>query len=337
MFQSNTETTPLSSFILYSLKYETISRFSHPLGRSQFLNSGLEGFQTAEVLVRVKCDLTTFLNLTRQFHSRSASQASSTSSPSVVLKPNLSSFLHPSRATNSLSIDFSALSDLLRWLRLQDKTDHRQIALKGTSRKSGDMLRILGTTCLIRLDKTGSEPALEFDCFLPFISCTSRHSSILKKVLASPSEAHLPGSVSDGALPEDVVMYRLRDHYDASQGRFLSPWKMQRVAWNADVDINSDTGLDKGDGVLASKTSSTTQTSTPNLSSKLGEETNSDQDTTFSIEWTPCIPLPPSMWTSDATHMDVPVMGNISLFFPTVTFYGSSTLSELASILKSIS
>ena len=61
---------------------------------------------------------------------------------------------------------------------------------------------------------------------------------------------------------------------------------------------------------------------------------SSDSDTSFTVQWSRSVPLPSSTWTEDATFMGNYVMGNISVFFPAVIFFGPSTVSEIQDLLE---
>lgn len=119
------------SFIVNSLKYETLAKLSSPITRSGFVNSGLEGFETSELLVKTKCDLGSFISIVDFFRRRPASLVPH----AFRLNPSSNSFQHPSRATQLLSIDFESLKQLLLALDIRDPSDHVKAGRRATRKR----------------------------------------------------------------------------------------------------------------------------------------------------------------------------------------------------------
>ncbi len=117
-------------------------------------------------------------------------------------------------------------------------------------------------------------------------------------------------------LSDQVVFYRYRENYDPAQGRYISPWRSRSVIW--EYFKTSD---------------NSTQPRTSTSLSGPGSA-NADSESTFSVEWSRCSSLPNSVWTEDATFMGVEVLGEITAFFPSVTFFGPSTLTEIDALLQ---
>ncbi len=304
-----------ATLVLNTLKYECLHKFSHPLSRSRFNNSGLEGFQSSDVLVVVKSDMHTFIDIAQR-----QCLDDSRLSTSVRLKPDLCAFHSPSRATNSLSIDFISLSSMLRFMSIMDIADHRTFASRGSVGKQGGMLRLLGSSCLLTLRKseTRSTP-VDVDCFLPFTSCSDSQVRQLQEILESDSSDNHSNTTQKPTfpvLPDNLVLYRHRKNYDASQGRFISPWLARRVSW---THFSPESDTEKP----ASTPSSSTTTS----------NSTGDSDATFCAEWTRFTQFPKSAWTSDATYTGYYVMGQLTAFFPAVTFFGPSTVAEIETLM----
>lgn len=155
----------LIDFVLMNIKFDTLRKFSLPLPRSRFLNSGLEGFESSEIVMRSNCDLHTFVSIAAQIDQRHTE----TSPTYMHLNPIPRSFVNPSRATGSLSVDFSNCFQLFLAMEIWDSGDHRQAAVKTSTRKGRGMLRLLGSKCVIKLDPTTSgQPSTEVDCIFPF-------------------------------------------------------------------------------------------------------------------------------------------------------------------------
>lgn len=311
----------LPCFILNTIKYDVLLHFSSPLPRSRFQNSGLEGFQISETSVVVKCDLNSFLQITRPLHSSSNNGSSR-------FAPNFSLFESPSRATNNLSVHFSTLSDFLYWMQVHDIADHRAFCYKSSYRKSAGMLRVIGTACLLTSVRIpGGLDPVDVDCVLPFTSRTKPRLDQLREHLEKRSTDVAPAasnSHSTKGLKNSVVLYRFRQNFNAAQGRYISPWRSRQIPWNSLLDTNSKSADAQSSSNLTSSTEPTTHNST----------STSACDSTFSVEWSKCAPLPGSIWTEDACFMGLKVMGQITVFFPVVTFYGASTMAEIQNLLE---
>lgn len=311
----------LPSFILNTIKYEVLLHFSSPLPRSRFQNSGLEGFQISETSVVVKCDLNTFLQLTRPLNSSSYNGSSR-------FAPNFALFESPSRATNNLSVHFSTLSDLLYWMQVHDIADHMAFCYKSSYRKSAGMLRVIGTACLVtRVRIPGVLDPVDVDCVLPFTSRTKPRLDQLREHLETRPTDVVPAASNSHAtkgLKNNVVLYRFRQNFNEAQGRYISPWRSRQIPWNSLLETISNSADAQSSSNLTSSTEPTTHTST----------STSGCDSTFSVEWSKCAPLPGSIWTEDACFMGLKVMGQITVFFPVVTFYGASTVAEIRNLLE---
>ncbi len=256
----------------------------------------------------MKSNMKTFLHLTRPL------QTNGTDLSSHRFKPDYSAFQQPSRASDNFSVDFPTLSSFLKWMQVNDFNDHTSFAKKSSVRRHGSVLRILGTSCKI----TTSEPsgsAVDVDVVLPFVSCTEHHVKHLQQLLAPTGIASVQTRPSTASttrcLPENVVFFRYRQHYDESQGRFLSPWRARIVHW-PDFARNPSSSLE-------------------NQSASVSQQ---EPDATFSVQWSRCASLPHSQWTEDATYMGSEVMGEITAFFPSIIFFGPSTLKEIQTLMS---
>lgn len=319
---TDSQTDTLPEFVLNTIKYDSLQRFSTPLPRSRFQNSGLEGFQGQEITVAVKSDLETFKNLTRSLHQTSNSE---TSSSSVRFLPNFAVFENPSRASNNLSVDFEYLSDLLYWMGVMEITDHRTFGWKSTSQKHGAMLRVVGTSCVLyRVKRPNSMCTVDVDCFMPF---TSKLSFRLEQIRQLLETTNTEGTEKASATPiqrglnSNVVLFRYRENYDEAQGRFVSPWRAQTITWSSFTNTSPSTSSYNTVPSVSTTTSSSSITST------------TDCDSTFSVEWSRSAALSSKNWTDDATFFGRKVMGSITVFFPIVTFFGASTLAEIDNLL----
>ncbi|MEM8863859.1 MAG: hypothetical protein AAGD96_36585, partial [Chloroflexota bacterium] len=96
------------------------------------------------------------------------------------------------------------------------------------------------------------------------------------------------------------------------------PWRAKNITWST---FDSLIEKEPAAGPSSQKYSSTS-TSPP------------DTESTFSIEWSPCKAIPSTLWTEDASFTGVHVLGQITAFFPSITFFGPSTLSELEQLLQ---
>lgn len=301
--------------MLNNLRIETLHKFSQPLPKPRSASSDGEGFSTAEITVSTKCDLATFTRLTHQLQMQAENGANH-----IRINPNLASFREPSRATKNLSIDFGCLNDLLRWLKIFDKDDHNRIKSKGTSRSKQDILRVLGTSCSIQVpveNESSKEPStVGVDCFLPFQSCTASRMDQIRGLLVS--EAGSPNqnqyTFFDGDVNQpDTLLYRCRKDFDEVEGRFMSPWRAKKLQW----------------GVFSPSMASSSPTSNVDL---FYSHTDDTLDNCFTLQWTPCQPLPKSLWSADATFTGMQVVGDITIFFSTFTFVGSSTMNEISTL-----
>lgn len=312
--------TPLTTFIRQNLKYSTIMRFAGSLARSKLPRSGVQGYDSSEVVISAPCDMDSFVAITRTAGSVSTSDSSRIHSPSpstvnnslsVRFNPSKHAFLQPSRATSSLSVDFTRLSELLRFTQIRDNQDHSTIGVKECKGKTGHLLRLLGSSCRVTIEGSSSNESegkglLEVDCVLPFQSCTSNFKNHIKSFLQSIYIAQ-KGNVYQREVPSgsDTLFYRFRENYDHAQGRFLSPWKavmMDNTCYNS--------------------------------SSTVGTERSTTDDSTFSIEWYQN-PLPRHCtWTSDASYFGQQVLGQVTSFFPCITFFGDATISEIRTLIN---
>ena len=148
------------------MKHDTLYRFSGSVSRSEFQKFGLEGFQTTELVISVRCDMHSFLNLIDSLRNQEQTR----------FKPDEQSFTNPSRATESLSVDFATLRGLLDWMTINDSADYQTIASKRTIRKNEGLFRLVGTTCPLKVhrhDNPGIE--IDVDCVLPFVSLSLIH------------------------------------------------------------------------------------------------------------------------------------------------------------------
>lgn len=301
------------------MKYDILSRFSAPLSRSKYNKSGVEGFQRNELLVTVRCDLDSFIQMTQSLQEDVNLRAHTT------FKPDLPSFHSPSRATSTLSVDFDSAFTLLNWMGVKDYNDHHTFALKETKGNINSnvprILRIVGTSCVLTLTKRhGSELPVDVDCVLPFASCTRSQVDQIRHLLSTTpiTPTSDPETCNSGlakrCLRFDVVLYRYRENYDGSQGRYISPWRARRVTWSS---FHSGSELGQSTSSYYNSTSTI------------------DADSTFSVEWSRRSSLPSSQWTEDATFFGAHVMGQITTFLPVITFYGPSTLAEISGLIES--
>ena len=180
----------LVKFIESALKFDTLSKLSAPVQKPRLLNSGQEGFQTSEVLVRTKCDMHTYLRLVSTFRQRlsgvspSSSTADAATNQSYRFNPSSQSFINPSRATQSLSFDFNHLQSLLLCLYIKDAADHVMAGIRSSKRKGNGMIRLLGTSCVVTVKSTSTSPSpIDIDCIMPYSSHTSIQLERLQSVL----------------------------------------------------------------------------------------------------------------------------------------------------------
>ena len=208
----------LLSFMISTLKFETLSKFSTTISKPRLINTGQEGFQCSELTVRQKCDMSTFLDLVTTFKSELQLPGSSVErTQRYRLNPSSRSFMNPSRATQSLSIDFQSLQQLLYCLEIKDSRDHFSAGFRSSRRKGNGMVRVLGSACVITLHSLGgSNSSLDIDCVLPFVS----HTAIQVDQIQSCLRQALTGSDSTGACehtssnPTCCILYRVRKDYD---------------------------------------------------------------------------------------------------------------------------
>lgn len=323
----------LHDFVLNNLRYETLHKFTHTLPKLQYHDSGTEGFQQAEILVSTKCDLTTFIGIVQPL----LSAASNDSSENMRFNPSISAFREPSRATGTLSVDFTDLVPMLKWLRVHDNADSMNMKTKRTVRSQVAMLRVLGTSCLLT-DPSESQPTQpQVDCFLPFQSCTSFQVQHLHQIFTNKREGtasevgngvHVHETVQDkGATDaqqqqnvqhddlkqQPKFLYRRRQDFDDDQGRFLSPWRMKYSQSNPFCKETSGETAD---------------------TSKI--DTSESFDCCFTLQWTSSKPLSKTVWTTDATFTGSHVLGDVTLFFPCTTFIGNSTVTEIETLLTQV-
>lgn len=264
----------------------------------------------------MKCDMVTFLEIVLPLHR--SEPDTNTGLKQARFNPDVLAFQNPSRATDNLSVDFSNMTVLLRWINVNDVRDQRVFATKFSTKRPGGMLRILGTSCFLTVRKESSD-TVGVDCVLPFVSCTSSQQSQLQDLLSSNPDGDItvpPASTYTG-LQTDVVFYRYRENYDPSQGRYISPWRARRITWSYFTRSNSPSDM-KSSTVATLGVSS---------------QDTSDTDGTFSVQWSRCAPLSRSQWTDDATFMGSLVLGSMTLFFPSVIFFGPSTLYEIEALM----
>ena len=266
--------------------------------------------------MKTKSDMTSFLQLARPLRLPLDARHHS-----VRFNPDYVAFETPSRASNNLTVDFQGLFSLLTWLKVNDFNDHISFATKKSVRRPGGVLRLLGTSCKITLRDGAQDGApIDVDCVLPFISRLESHITHLKQLLQSDLDNDsfpTPEPSNTRRLHDDIVLYRYRQNFDESQGRFVSPWRVRRVTWG-ELDWKNTSQSIHG-------------SSTPVLASN---ENPSDSDQTFSVQWCRSTPLPSSQWTEDATYMGSQVIGDITAFFPTVLFFGPSTLAEVDALIS---
>lgn len=310
-------TRTVKSFVMNNLKYSTLHKFSSPITKSRFHNSGLEGFHTSDILVNVKCDLSTFVEAVTSLQNNEKAVIDLDFS----FSPGLSSFENPSRATKSLSVEFRNLQQLLLWLDIKDPRDNLVIGHRLSNTQSSGTLRLLGSSFVLKACQFGpSQKSVDVDIVLPFTSSTmSTYQAIvkaLKDTELQTSCSYAPALQSDfnnqhvidcnDGCRETVVYYRKRENYDETQGRYLSPWRTSIIRSPFFSEFNEcidDTRF---------------------------------TDSTFTVQWTSAPPLSNKLWTSDATFFGTSVMGEVTIFFPSVTFFGSSTVIELIALTDAL-
>lgn len=316
----NDSKNPLLTFIHQNLKYSTITKFAGSIASSKLPRSGVQGYDSSEILISTQCDMESFVAITRTASSvtvsrsldvQSAPATTFTGSPSTRFNPSKNAFHNPSRATSSLSVDFKCLSELLLFTQIRDTTDHRTIGIKECKGKNTHLLRLLGSSCTVSINggvnkATGNQCFLDVDCILPFQSCTpnlkNHIKSYLQSLYISEKADALEHEVPSGS---DALFYRFRENYDDAQGRFLSPWK----------------------AVLFDNTCFRS-------SSAISTEGSTTDDSTFSIEWCQNPEVRHSTWTSDASYFGQQVLGQLTSFFPSITFFGDVTISEIHSLIN---
>ena len=297
------------NFVQQNIKYDTVQKFSAPLSRTRLQSSGLEGFNSSEIIVTTKCDLQTFVSMFEPLMNTPESADQSL----YHFNPSKSAFSNQSRATQLLSVDFMSVGDLLKWMSIRDAADLHTMSVKSTVRKNDALLRLLGTSTVIQVvtdEKVNC--TVDVDCILPLSSCTSHHRTVLRSRLCdlfrvrgehTPSTEKLPQV--NQAKGDNLVFFRRRQNFDDAQGRYLSPWKS--LYFNLDDPVTNPT--------------KSTATESKSLNTSL--------DSLFSIQWSQCKPLPSTMWTSDATFLGLNILGDLTVFFPAITFFGSSTIKEV--------
>ena len=67
------------------------------------------------------------------------------------------------------------------------------------------------------------------------------------------------------------------------------------------------------------------------------ESAQSFNDSTFSVQWTPLSPLSTKTWTADATFLGSNVHGKVTIFFPSMTFFGHSMITEIENLINRFS
>ena len=155
---------------------------------------------------------------------------------------------------------------------------------------------------------------------MPFVSCTQSQVCQLQRLLSEDSttpDNEETDSIGH-ALQTNVVFFRHRENYDACQGRYLSPWRARRVTWNF---FNSQPHSQQG--VTASSSDDA-----------VAHSISSDCDSLFTVQWSRSPSLSSSNWTEDATFMGKYIMGTINIFFPSVLFFGQSTILEIRALLE---
>lgn len=296
----------LPFFIFNSLKYNIITKFTNSLARSKFHRTGLQGYDSTETIVSAQCDMTSFLAMTNNLTS---SQCPTSASP-VRFNPSKLAFQSPSRATSTLSVDFTHLETLLGHVHIRDTVDHRTIGLRRSNSKASRLLRLLASSCIINI-RCGSVPnvqrTVDVDCVFPFQSITANYKQQIQSVLQSLYNTRESGTCHNGKPGgSDTVFYRFRENFDEAQGRYLSSWKAVSMVNNC---FHS-------------------------ASTMVIEETASD-DYAFSLEWSQIPPPASSTWTSDARYFGQFIMGQVECFFPTVTFFGDYTITEIEKLIES--
>ena len=154
-----------------------------------------------------------------------------------------------------------------------------------------------------------SDNTVDIDCILPLTSSTSNSLYAVRQALTMTEgySATFNGSVSNDASATTIVYCRVRENYDEAQGRYLSPWRKHVIP-------------------LPCFSAPTKHINT----------VSSFSDSTFSVQWNPCKQLSAKQWTSDATFFGLDVMGEVTLFFPSVTFFGACTVREIGNLLDNM-
>lgn len=312
--------TSLLTFIRHNLKYATIMKFTGSLASSKLPRSGVQGYDSSEVAVSTLCDMDSFIAITQTTTLLGTGASSSihsqappilSESPTVRFNPSRRAFLQPSRATSSISVDLTRLSEILWLTQIRDTQDHSTIGVKECNGKTSHLLRLLGSSCTVTIKATSTgesnnAESIDVDCVLPLQSCTANFKHRIKVFLQSvyvKEKGNVYGT--EDHTGTDPLFYRFRENYDDAQGRFLSPWK-------AAIIDNS-----------CFQSSSTIGT----------EELNSD-DSTFSVEWCQNTLTRHNTWTSDASYFGQQVLGHLTAFFPCITFFGDATISEIQNLIK---
>ena len=300
----------LLSFVLQTMKYNVLHRFSPTVTKPKFQASGLEGFYSGDMVVNTKCDMISFVYLVKPLHNSNLTVMGT----DFYYSPSVSAFINPSRATSTLSVDFRDLHHLLQWLHIRDSQDLFMMGCRQSGTIPSGTLRLLGSTFVVKDCRLkSSESVVDIDCVVPFGSATiSTYYSVLYHLQNSIPDTSSPKFTengSDNQCRKTTVYYRSRENYNEVQGRYLSQWNKMII--KSSFLSPSDTS-----------TNSTISTFTESM---------------FSIQWSPLPPLPPKIWTSDATFVGPDVMGEVSIFFPSVTFFGSSISNEIRSLTNFLS
>lgn len=260
-----------------------------------------------EVVIKEKFDLKSFTSLMLQLHHTHTDRIGS----DINFSPCLSAFHSPSRATPFLSVDFRKVKHLLEWLDVHDSRDHLSIGYRFTRLKLSGALRLLGSSFEIEQCHGGNlNSSTIVDCVLPFCSATTSSYHAVAKALSN-ADINISESAdknkSPTVIPEKenegdctLVLYRSRENYSDAQGKYLSPWKKTIIE----------------SPPLTEAKNSTTAIST-------------FKESLYSVQWTPLPQVHSTLWTSDATYFGDDVMGEVTIFFPAVTFFGSSTIEEI--------
>lgn len=310
----------LLTFIRHNLKYGTIMKFTGSLASSKLPRSGVQGYDSSEVIISTQCDMDSFIVIAQSTSLVSSGASSSIQSPSastlsglssVRFNPSIGAFLQPSRATASISVDFTRLSEILRFTQIRDIQDHCTIGVKECKGKTSHLLRLLGSSCTVTIKagsntETKNTDSIEVDCVLPFQSCTTNFRHYIKRFLQSVYNKQR-GDVCEHDVRSgtDTLFYRFRENYDDAQGRFLSHWKAALI-----------------DNTCFQS------------SSTIGTEGITSDDSTFSVEWCQNPLARHSTWTSDASYFGHQVLGQLTSFFPSITFFGDATISEIQTLIN---